>query len=144
MGIVNTRGTAPIPEAAFERLTARPRFPVGPIPAPASCAGSPTRAVRPAPEDAAAPAATPRHPPSRVPWRFPRPPLLDGSEHRESTTRSTSASGWSNAGRKPALLRRRSGGRARDARNRCTADGKARAVGRWKSQGGVPTGPSEY
>lgn len=132
MNIVNTRGTAPIPEAAFKRLTARPRFPVGPIPVPASCAGSPTRAVRPAPEDAAAPAETPRHPPSRVPWRFPWPPLKDRSEHREGTTRSTSASGRSNAGRKTALLRRSSGGRAGDAKMRCTADGKARAVGRWK------------
>lgn len=115
--------------AALEQLTAQPRFPAGPIPAPASCAGSPTRAELRAPEDAAAPVATPRHPPSRVPWRARSLRCFSSPERHGSTNKKdfrfrlvlrptengTQATTFRRAGRRRAEVENRSpmeGGRA--------------------------------
>lgn len=76
----------PITSAVSEAAGACPppslTLPQEPIPAPASCTGSPALAARPAPAGAVTLAETPRSPPSHAPWLSPLPPrspLLEGA-----------------------------------------------------------------
>lgn len=125
-------------EPAFPHLPPAHGAPSSPrprrVPAPASCTGNPGPAARPAPAGAAAPATSPRTPPSHAPWRAHPPRLPDSG----APPARTSASG---------RLRRRRGRPGTEAqqpgsggRGRCPRPGRVenQPRGKVKAGGGGP------